>query len=62
LKKDKEKEKKNENLNPDYANAFVFIHDLGEPSTYRTTLAYYEAFQASEASENQSVRAADSNK
>lgn len=58
----KDKDKKAEVRNPDYAHAFVFVFNLSEPATETTTMAYYEAFQAAEASENQSVKASDSNK
>ena len=61
--KEKEKElRKNQKINKDYAHSFIFVFDLSEPMTMKITKSYFDAFQASEASENKGVTASDSNK
>mmetsp|Transcript_342 Transcript_342/g.333 ORF Transcript_342/g.333 Transcript_342/m.333 type:complete len:153 (+) Transcript_342:153-611(+) len=47
--------------NPDYCDAFIFVFDSSEPLTEECTKSYFEYFQSSEASENQSVLASKSN-
>ena len=48
-------------LNPNYAHWFVFVFDASEPQSELTTKQYLEAFERTEAMENQSVLASDSN-
>mmetsp|Transcript_27312 Transcript_27312/g.24193 ORF Transcript_27312/g.24193 Transcript_27312/m.24193 type:complete len:176 (+) Transcript_27312:311-838(+) len=60
-RKSKKFNKKKDVLNPDYAHGFVFIFDLSEPQTETITKTYFEAFQSSEANENQSVLATKNN-
>ena len=61
LKNKGESKKGNKALNPNYAHAFVFLFDLSEPMSEEITKSYLEAFKASEANENQSVLAIQSN-